>query len=54
MQLKNHTPQMVDGMNQGINVVQFVKSTSSGMEKVALVVVVISGENPEIQRPEEN
>ena len=41
-------------MNQGISVVQFVKSTSSGMEKVALVVVVILGQNHEIQRPEGN
>ena len=54
MQLKNHTPQMVDGMNQGISVVQFVKSTSFGMEKVVLVVVVISGENPEIQKADGN
>jgi hypothetical protein len=45
---------MVDIMNQDINVVQFVKFTSVGMEKVALVVVVISEQNPEIQRPEGN
>jgi len=45
---------MVDGMNQGINVVQFAKFTSSGMEKVALVVVVISEQNPEIQKADGN
>jgi len=41
-------------MNQDTSVVQFVKFTLPGMEKVALVVVVISELNPEIQRPEGN
>ena len=45
---------MVDGMNQGINVVQFVKFTSFGMEKVVLVAVVILGQNPEIQKADGN
>jgi hypothetical protein len=45
---------MMDDMNQDTNVVQFVKLTSVGMEKVSLAVVVISGQNPEIRRPEGN
>ena len=39
-------------MNQVKNVARYVKFTSSGMEKVALVVAVILGQDPEIQRPE--
>jgi len=45
---------MLDDMNQGINVVQFVKFTSSGMGKVAPAVAVILGQNPEIQRADGN
>lgn len=41
-------------MNQGISVVQFVKFTLSGMEKIVLVVVVISEQNPEMQRIDGN
>ena len=42
----------MDDMNQGRNVVHYVKFTSSGMEEVAHVVAVILGQNPEIQRAE--
>ena len=45
---------MVDDMNQGISVVQFVKFTLPGMEKVALVVAVTLGQNPEIQKVDGN
>ena len=41
-------------MNQGRNVVHFVKFTSSGMENVALAVRVFLEQNHEIMRAEEN
>jgi len=39
-------------MNQAINVVHFVKFTSSGMENVALAVVVFLEQNQEMLRLE--
>jgi len=38
-------------MNQDRNVVQLVKFTSSGMEKIALVVVIFLEQNHEMLRP---
>jgi len=45
---------MLGDRNQGINVVHYVKFTSSGMGKVALVVAVILEQNHEMHRPEGN
>ena len=50
-QWQNYAQDILDDMNQDRNVVHLVKFTSSGMEKIALAVVIFLEQNHEMLRP---